>query len=226
MHLTIRKTCWIFFALWATAALGHGVAASDLQYLEGISGTHFAPYMYLGAKHMVTGYDHLLFLCGVVFFLYGFKDVALYVTLFAIGHSVTLLFGTLSGVQVNPYLVDAVIGLSIVYKAIDNLRFLLSLPPLVNTKAAVFGFGLVHGFGLATKLQEVALSAEGLLVNMIAFNTGVEAGQIVALSLIVSAIGIWRRSKYFARSAYSANLILMSAGLLLFGYQVTGYFAK
>jgi len=182
------------------------------------------PYIYLGAKHMVTGYDHLLFLFGVIFFLYRLRDVGVYVTLFAVGHSVTLLYGVLSGTHVNPYVVDAIIGLSVVYKAFDNLggfKRLLGFEP--NTKLAVLVFGFFHGFGLATKLQDFELSRDGLVPNILAFNVGVELGQILALGAILIAMGFWRRTDAFARQAFTANVILMTAGFVLIGYQMAGY---
>lgn len=140
--------------LLAGAAAAHGVAEDDKLFIEGSAGAQLIPFLYLGAKHMVTGYDHLLFLFGVIFFLYRIRDVGLYVTLFAIGHSSTLLYGVLSGTHVNPYIVDAIIGLSVVYKALDNLgafKTVFGVQP--DNRAAVFIFGLFHGFGLATKLQ-------------------------------------------------------------------------
>ncbi len=174
---------------------------------------------------MVTGYDHLLFLFGVIFFLYRMKHVAAYVTLFAIGHSTTLLAGVLLGTGVSSYLIDAIIGLSIVYKALDNMgayqRWFGFQP---NTKAAVLIFGLFHGLGLATKLQEFELSANGLVTNLIAFNVGVEVGQLLALGAILIAMGYWRRTASFSRHAFSANAVLMTAGFILFGYQLAGYF--
>jgi hypothetical protein len=185
------------------------------------------PFLYLGAKHMVTGYDHLLFLVGVIFFLYRLKDVAVYVTCFAVGHSVTLLAGVLSGVHVNAFLVDALIGLSVAYKAFDNLdgfRTLFGFQP--NTKLAVLVFGLIHGFGLATKLQDFHLSANGLVPNIIAFNVGVEIGQLIALSIILLVMIKWRGTKGFVRHAVFANVLLMTAGFVLMGYQLTGYATK
>ena len=212
-------------ALYAASALGHGVAADDKLFLEHNSGRQLIAFAYLGAKHMVTGYDHLLFLFGVVFFLYRMRDVAIYVTLFALGHSVTLLYGVIGGVHVNPYLVDAIIGLSVVYKALDNLgafqRWFGFKP---NTKAMVLIFGFFHGFGLATKLQDFALSRDGLIPNILAFNVGVELGQLLALSAILIAMGFWRRSAAFSRQAFAANSLLMTAGFVLIGYQLTGYF--
>ncbi len=202
----------------------HGVAEDDQTYIEAINGVALLPFIYLGAKHMVTGYDHLLFLFGVIFFLYRMKDVGLYVTLFAVGHSTTLLFGVLSGSHVNPYVVDAIIGLSVVYKALDNLgafQRLLGRQP--NTKAAVLIFGLFHGFGLATKLQDLQLSKDGLIPNMLAFNVGVEIGQMLALAAILIAMSFWRRSSIFGRQAFAANVILMTAGFVLTGYQLAGY---
>ena len=182
------------------------------------------PFLYLGAKHMVTGYDHLLFLCGVIFFLYRMKDVGLYVTLFAVGHSTTLLLGVFNGWHINAYLVDAIIGLSIVYRAFDNLGgfpTVFGFQP--NKKAAVLIFGFCHGLGLATKLQDFSLSADGLLPNMIAFNVGVEIGQLLALGMILVAMRYWRSMAGFARHAASGNFALMAAGLTLAGYQFTGY---
>src|SRR5688572_17635930 len=137
----------------------HGVSGKDAVYLQGLQGEAIGPLMYLGAKHMVTGYDHLLFLVGVIFFLYRLKDVLLYVSLFTLGHSVTLLAGVLGGIHANPYIIDAVIGFSVVYKAFENMdgfRRFFGVQP--NTRAAVLIFGFFHGFGLATKLQEFALS--------------------------------------------------------------------
>ena len=219
VSLAAALTVWLL----PLAASAHGVAAEDGAFLERITGVHLFPFMYLGAKHMVTGYDHLLFLAGVIFFLYRLRDVALYVTLFAIGHSTTLLVGVLAGIRADAYIVDAVIGLSVVYKAFENLGGFRRLGLQVDTRAAVLLFGLAHGFGLSTKLQDLALSADGLVPNMIAFNVGVELGQFAALAVILIALDIWRRSGTFQNGAYAANTIIMTAGFTLFGYQLTGY---
>jgi hypothetical protein len=208
----------------AIAAFGHGVAEGDAQYLEHATGVQFLPYLYLGAKHMVTGYDHLLFLAGVIFFLYRLKDVALYVTLFAVGHSTTLLLGILAGIRADPYIVDAIIGLSVVYKAFENIGGFRRLGIRIDTRLAVLVFGFAHGFGLSTKLQDLALSKDGLIANMIAFNIGVELGQFAALAVILIAIELWRTRSGFVRQAYAANVAIMAAGFALFGYQLTGYF--
>ena len=214
---------WLFAA---GTAFAHGVAEGDQGYIEQTSGPQIGPFLYLGAKHMVTGYDHLLFLFGVIFFLYRMKHVATYVTLFAIGHSTTLLAGVLLGTNVSSYLVDAIIGLSVVYKALDNMgayqRWFGFQP---NTKAAVLIFGFFHGFGLATKLQQFDISENGLVTNLIAFNVGVEIGQMLALGAILIAMGYWRRTTSFSRHAFTANTVLMTAGFILFGYQLAGYFA-
>ncbi len=211
-------------ALAAGDSLAHGVAEDDKAYLEQTAGVQILPFIYLGAKHMVTGYDHLLFLVGVIFFLYRLKDVGAYVTLFALGHSITLLSGVLSGTHINPYLVDTIIGFSVVYKALDNMGALERVLGFqLNTKAAVLIFGLFHGFGLATKLQELTLSQDGLVPNILSFNVGVEIGQMLALSSILIAMGFWRRSASFQRQAFNANVALMVAGFVLMGYQLTGY---
>ena len=206
-------------------ALAHGVADGDKGYIQESSGVLFAPFVYLGAKHMITGYDHLLFLFGVIFFLYRLKDVSLYVTMFALGHSITLLLGVMMGINVSAYLIDAIIGLSVVYKALDNLgAFQRWFGVQPNTKAATLIFGLFHGFGLATKLQDFELSPDGLFLNLVAFNIGVELGQILALSAILVAMGFWRRTSGFWTHAYTANVALMTAGFVLTGYQLVGYF--
>jgi len=208
----------------APVAWAHGVAEGDAAYIQGVDGFAFMPFVYLGAKHMFTGYDHLLFLAGVIFFLYRLRDVALYVSLFAIGHSLTLLLGVLGGIHANAYIVDAIIGFSVVYKAFDNVGGFARLGWNINNKAAVFLFGLAHGFGLSTKLQDLALSQNGLVGNMLSFNLGVELGQLSALALILLVIQYWRTTPGFVRSAYATNLTIMTAGFMLIGYQMTGYF--
>ncbi len=206
-------------------ALAHGVAAGDKGYIQTVSGILSIPFAYLGAKHMVTGYDHLLFLLGVIFFLYRLRDIGVYVTLFAVGHSTTLLLGVLTGISVNAYLIDAIIGLSVVYKALDNLgAFQRWFGVQPNTKVATLVFGLFHGFGLATKILEFEISPNGLIPNLVAFNVGVEIGQVLALSAILIAMSYWRRTGSFGRHAYTGNVVLMSAGFLLMGYQLAGFF--
>jgi hypothetical protein len=221
---TLAAAALPFLALFSSFACAHDVAEGDRAFIEQASGRQLIPYAYLGAKHMVTGYDHLLFLLGVIFFLYRMRQVVGYVTLFAVGHSVTLLYGVLSETRMNPYVVDAIIGLSVVYVALDNLgafRRWLGFRP--NPQAAVLLFGLVHGFGLATKLQELAPSREGLVANIVAFNVGIELGQVAALGAILIAITFWRRLGAFGRQAAAANVALMTAGFVLLGYQLAGY---
>ena len=214
--------CLLLLAL--SSAQAHGIAAGDKGYIQEISGIQFLPFVYLGAKHMFTGYDHILFLFGVIFFLYRLKDIGIYVSLFALGHSSTMMAGVYYGISINGYLIDAIIGLSVVYKALDNLgafqRWFGFQP---NTKAATLVFGLFHGFGLATKVQDYELSPDGLVANMIGFNLGVEAGQLLALGAILIAMGFWRRSASFLRHAYTANVVMMTCGFLLIGYQLTGF---
>jgi hypothetical protein len=203
----------------------HGVTRGDARFLEMLQGAAVAPLMYLGAKHMVTGYDHLLFLVGVIFFLYRPRDVVLYVSLFTIGHSVTLLAGVLGGIRANPYLIDAIIGLSVVYKAFDNMdgfRRFLGVQP--DTRAAVLVFGLFHGFGLATKLQDFSLPRSGLVTNIVSFNAGVEIGQILALAGVLIALSFWRTRPGFIKHAFATNTMLMAAGFVLVGAQLSGYF--
>lgn len=214
------------FLLGATA-YAHGVAEGDKGYIQEITGVHIVPFMYLGAKHMFTGYDHILFLLGVIFFLYKLKDIGIYVSLFALGHSTTMLLGVYFGTSISGYLIDAIIGLSVAYKALDNLgAFQRWFGVQPNTKAATLVFGLFHGFGLATKIQEYEVSKDGLFANLIAFNVGVEIGQLMALAAILIVMGYWRRTGSFLRHAYTANVAILTAGFVLIGYQLTGYFAK
>ena len=227
------QTLTRFFALLAVLliflasgaeALAHNVAEGDKGYIQESSGALILPFIYLGAKHMVTGYDHLLFLFGVIFFLFRLKDVGIYVTLFAFGHSATLLFGVLTGISANAYLIDAIIGLSVVYKAMDNLgafqRWFGFQP---STKAATLVFGFFHGFGLATKIIEFDIAEDGLVPNLLAFNVGVEIGQLLALGMILILMGFWRRTGSFMRHAFAANTVLMAAGFMLVGYQLVGF---
>jgi hypothetical protein len=214
---------FLLIALAAPLAFAHGVAGDDQAFMLNGSGPLIWPYIYLGAKHMVTGYDHLLFLAGVMFFLYRLREVGLYVTLFAVGHSITLLLGVLGGLHVNAYIVDAIIGLSVAYKAFENLGGFRRLGLNLDTRAAVFVFGLFHGFGLATKLQDLAISPDGLVVNMVSFNIGVELGQFFALGLILLLLNWFRASGQFFRFAGVTNVAIMSAGFVLIGYQLMGY---
>lgn len=211
--------------LFVPDALAHGVTTGDKGYIQEISGVNILPFIYLGAKHMVTGYDHLLFILGVIFFLYKNKDIGIYVSLFALGHVVTLLGGVFFNISINAYIIDAIIGLSVAYKGLDNLgAFQRWLGYQPNTKIATLIFGLFHGFGLATKVQEYELSPDGLLPNLISFNVGVEIGQLLALGAILIAMNAWRRTSSFWSYAYTANVALVTAGFVLVGYQITGLF--
>jgi len=203
----------------------HNVSTRDATFVQANKGTAAGPFLYLGAKHMVTGYDHLAFLVGVIFFLYRLRDIVQYVSLFTIGHSVTLLAGVLGGIRANPFIVDAIIGLSVVYKAFDNIdgfTYVFGFRP--NARAAVLVFGLFHGFGLATKLQDLSLAREGLVTNIVSFNVGVEIGQAVALAFVLLLLTYWRSRPGFLRHAVATNGVLMAVGFLLVGYQLSGYF--
>ena len=223
--LTVVACAAMLVGVFSGVLSAHGVSGKDAVFLQGLDGRAIVPLMYLGAKHMVTGYDHLLFLVGVIFFLYRLNDVVLYVSLFTIGHSVTLLLGVLGGIHANPYLIDAVIGFSVAYKAFENMdgfkRFFGVQP---NTRIAVLVFGLFHGFGLATKLQEFELSPNGLVANIVSFNVGVELGQGLALTFILIALSYWRTRSGFMHYAFATNAIVMACGFLLVGYQLSGYF--
>ncbi|MEX0284577.1 MAG: HupE/UreJ family protein [Paracoccaceae bacterium] len=213
--------------LSATMALAHDVTPGDAGYIQEIWGVHVIPFIYLGAKHMITGYDHILFLLGVVFFLYHMKDVAIYVSLFAVGHSVTMLLGVWFGWGINAYIIDAIIGLSVVYKALDNLgAFQRWFGVQPNTKAATLIFGLFHGTGLASKILEYRIDEDGLLPNLLAFNVGVELGQLTALFVILIVMGYWRHNPNFMRQATYANVVMVGLGILLTAQQIAGFVAS
>ena len=194
--LSVLLSCVIF---GSNEAFAHAVTAGDKGYIQEISGVNILPFMYLGAKHMITGYDHILFLFGVIFFLYRMKHIGVYVSLFALGHSTTMILGVYFNIGMNSYLIDAI------------------------TKIAVLIFGLFHGFGLSTKILEYDMSPDGLLPNLLAFNVGVEIGQLLALAIILIGMSYWRRTSSFIRNAYTANVAMMSAGFILVGMQLTGY---
>jgi hypothetical protein len=219
-----RVVLCVLLVLCSGLAAAHDLSADNAAFVQGLSGVAVGPFMYLGAKHMFTGYDHLLFLLGVIFFLYKPRHIILYVTLFTVGHSTTLLLGVLWGWGVNAHLVDAIIGLSVVYKGFENIdgfQVLFGIQP--DTRIAVLVFGFFHGLGLATKLQDYAQSSDGLLANMLSFNLGVELGQLAALFFILLALQLWRRYPTFQRQAFAVNSLLMCAGFVLFGSQMAGY---
>lgn len=223
MTLMFLAAILVLFAS-ANEALAHAVADGDKGYIQEITGVNLVPFMYLGAKHMATGYDHILFLFGVIFFLYRMKQIALYVSLFAIGHSTTMLLGVYYNIGINSYLIDAIIGLSVVYKSLDNIgAFQRWFGYQPDTRMATLIFGLFHGFGLSSKILEYEISPDGLIPNLLAFNVGVEIGQLLALAAILIAMGYWRRTGSFLRHAYTANVATMCAGFILIGYHLIGY---
>lgn len=210
--------------LWSVSAgaLAHGMSAEDQAR---ILNAGYYEYMQLGATHMLSGYDHLLFLFGVVFFLSRFSDVFKFITAFTLGHSITLVFATLLSIKANYYLIDAVIALTVCYKAFDNLdgfkKYLqMSSPSLVWM---VFIFGLIHGFGLSTRLQQLPLGDDGLIIKILSFNVGVEIGQVVALSIMLLVLIVWRRSESFIRLSRACNVVLLFTGVLLLLMQLHSY---
>ena len=221
--LTLLVAACVTFVLDGSAH-AHPMEGANAGFVQSVDGPAPGPFLYLGAKHMVTGYDHLLFLAGVIFFLYRLRDVILYVSLFTLGHSLTLLIGVLADVSVNAYVIDAIIGLSVVYKGFENINgFERVFHVKPNTRVAVLVFGLFHGLGLATRLQDFMVSENGLVANILSFNAGVEIGQILALAGMVAVLGYWRTRPSFLSSSFATNTALMAGGFLLAGIQITGY---
>ena len=203
------------YTLLSQLTYAHGMSEADkLAIIEGGN----LSYMQLGATHMLTGYDHLLFVFGIIFFLRSFTDIVKYVTAFTLGHSVTLIFATFNSIQLNYFIIDAVIGLSVCYIAfanIDGFRKYLNIDP-PNMMVMIVGLGLIHGLGLSTRLQELPLSEDGLLLNIISFNAGIELGQIFALLLMIFALDAWRKTHSFKQFSVVSNYVLILAGTLLF----------
>ncbi len=208
------------------AAYAHDVAEGDKAFVQSIDGPSIIPFMYLGAKHMVTGYDHIAFLVGVVFFLSRLRDVVIYASMFALGHSITLIGGVLLQTGANAYIIDAIIGVSVIYKGVENIGGLRKIGWKVDTRLAVFVFGLFHGLGLATKVMDLEVSQNGLLTNLIAFNVGVELGQVLVLAIVVWLFAMWRPHPSFKRYAFAANVALIMVGVTLTAYQIQGYLAS
>ena len=214
----------LLLALLPLIALAHGISDEDKQrMLDG----GYVQYILLGASHMLTGYDHLLFLLGVVFFLTNFKDIVKFVTVFTIGHCLTLIFATYFKITWNFWLVDAIIAVSVIYKGFDNnggfqRHFNMSSPNLIKM---VFAFGLLHGFGLSTRLQQLPLGDDPvhMIIMILSFNLGVELGQILALIVMVAVLSFWRKTAHFERFSYTANLGLILAGIYLLFVQLHGY---
>ena len=213
----------LLLLLAASVAVAHNVASGDRAFVENINGPAVVPFLYLGAKHMVTGYDHVLFLIGVVFFLYRLRDIVVHVSLFTLGHSMTLLGGVLFEIGGNAYIVDAIIGLSVAYKGADNIGLLDRFKVSIDTRVAILVFGIFHGMGLATKLMDLSISPNGLLVNLIGFNVGVELGQLCVLVVVVTWLNVWRRARGFEVNARYANIGLIISGILLIGVHIAGY---
>ena len=225
MLSVIKQSRWFLGALVmlvSSQAFGHGMSEAEKQLI--IEGGNLR-YMWIGATHMLSGYDHLLFVFGIIFFLTRFKDIVKYITAFTLGHSATLIFATFNGIQVNYFLIDGVIALSVCYIAFANLdgfrKYLDIKSP--NLLLMIIGLGLIHGLGLSTRLQQLPLSEDQLLMNIISFNVGIEVGQVMALGAMLLVLAGWRKAASFKPFSVISNYGLIFAGLYLFMMQMHGY---
>ena len=218
----VRWLLAIVAILFASQALAHGMSEAEKQAI--IDGGNLS-YLWIGATHMLSGYDHLMFVFGIIFFLTKFRDIVTYITAFTLGHSVTLIYATFNGIQVNYFLIDAVIALSVCYIAFANLdgfrKYLDVKPP--NLLVMIIGLGLIHGLGLSTRLQLLPLSEDQLLMNIISFNVGIEVGQIAALTVMLLLLAGWRKAASFGTFSKVSNYGLIIAGFYLFLMQMHGY---
>ena len=217
----VKRSGWllpVIMAFAASQAFAHGMSEAEKQTI--IEGGNIR-YLWIGATHMLSGYDHLAFVFGIIFFLTKFKDIVKYITVFTVGHSITLIFATFNAIQVNYFLIDAVIALSVCYIAFQNLdgfrKFVGIKAP--NMLAMIFSLGLIHGLGLSTRLQELPLQAESLLMNIISFNVGIELGQIGALALMLLLIAAFRKSLHFPAFSKISNYGLIWPALSFFSYR-------
>lgn len=225
MFSVMNASRWMFvlaIVLLAGQAFGHGMSEAEKQSI--LDGGNWR-YLSLGATHMLSGYDHLLFVFGIVFFLSSFKDIVKYITAFTIGHSVTLIWATFNAVQVNYLLIDAIIGLSVSYIAFANLD---GFKRVLDIKAPsllfmITSLGLIHGLGLSTRLQQLPLDKDDLLMNIVSFNVGVEVGQAVALAVMLMFLATWRKMPSFKPFSLATNYTLIGAGLFFFLMQMHGY---
>ncbi len=222
--LSIRPLLIVFIVLLLLSgdAFSHGFHQfTDASIFDGGNST----FLWLGTTHMLTGYDHLLFVFGIIFFLTSFAEIVKYITAFTLGHSATLIYATFAGIQLNYFLIDAIIGLSVVYIAFANLdgfrKYLNISPP--NLFVMITFLGMIHGFGLSTRLQELPLNKEHLLGNIIFFNVGIELGQVVALTVMLAVLMGWRKSKFFATFSLASNYVLIFLGVSLFMMQMYGF---
>ena len=225
MFSALKQLRWLLLPaaiFFSAQVFGHGMSEAEKQSIIDGGNWH---YLWLGATHMLTGYDHLAFVFGIVFFLTSFKDIVKYITAFTIGHSITLIYATFNAIQINYFLIDAIIGLSVAYIAfcnLDGFKRLLGIkaPSLL---AMITGLGLIHGLGLSTRLQQLPLNQDDLLMNIIAFNVGIEAGQILALAVMLMFLATWRKAASFKPFSLAANYTLIGAGTFLFLMQMHGY---
>jgi hydrogenase/urease accessory protein HupE len=186
--------------------------SSDISVISGRPGSLFARFLLLGVEHILTGYDHLLFLAGVLVVLRRWRDVVGTITAFTLSHSITLVLATTGLLLIPGRVVEPLIAASIVYVGIENLTRQV---PASRWKLT-FGFGLVHGLGFATVLRDLGVGADGrgaIALPLVSFNAGVEAGQMLVASLLVP-IFWWlnARSTFRIRFAAAWSLLVIVAG--------------
>jgi len=224
MNMKLKRALPLIILFIPFLGMAHDVSSADQEILR--NGGLWS-YIRVGATHMLTGYDHLLFLTGVVFYLNGFKDILKFITVFTIGHCITLIGATYLGITANEHLVDAVIALSVLYKGFENLGGFEKLNKRSPNLLFMVGlFGLIHGFGLSTRLQSFDIGSEQFLAKILCFNLGVEVGQVLALIPIVFIITLSRGHKQFPAFYKAVNWYLVLAGIALFVYQINGFFSE
>lgn len=221
MNRNLQLLFMVSLVFLATHAFAHGMSEAEKHSI--LQGGNLQ-YLKIGATHMLTGYDHLLFVFGIVFFLTSIIDVIKYITAFTLGHSITLITATLIGVTSNYYLINAMIALSVCYIGYENMGgFKKVFNKGLNMIWAIFIFGLIHGMALSNQLQQLPLGEEGIIWRILSFNLGIELGQIAALFVMVAILFKWRRKPSFHKISNASNNVLIYVGAFLFLFQMHGY---
>lgn len=223
MRINIFPIVVLFLIYFSSSPIfGHGVSQEEKNMiLEGKN----LKYIYIGIIHMLKGYDHLLFLLGIVFLIKSRSQIIKLITAFTLGHSITLIFATINSIQVNSYIIESTIAFSVCYIAFVNLKGfekLFNIKPL-NTLVMVFIFGLIHGLGLSSILQQFPLKSESLLSNIISFNIGIEIGQLIAIFIIYLILSMIKKYSIYNIFKIFVNILIYLAGLFLCYIQIQNY---
>ncbi len=170
--------------------------------------TSIGQFILLGIEHILTGYDHMAFLLALIVIGLSIKEVLKIITAFTVAHSITLLLAAMQVVSLNSRIVESVIAFSICFVALENL-----FKKKVNYRWLVtFGFGLIHGFGFASVLQELIVGKSNLLVSVVSFNLGVEVGQLMIFLVLLPVLYLLKSKMEFRKVTFGVSLAIFMLG--------------